>query len=168
MNKAALSILSALLLAGCASTESGVGLYQIETTQYMHEERKLPMDFVQIQRAVFKQQARCGSTLDFKVDEMHPSYARVTQPFIEGAQPGEWDKYMILGLTLLQQSSAKILGVTLRESDEPATRARLYSYYTPSRDQVRAIYNAILQPDLCPGETPPEASDSEHSDQDKH
>jgi|GEM_PF-875450 len=158
MKKAALFILTAAVLAGCASPEGGIGLYQIETSQYLRDERKLPMDFVQIQRAIFKQQARCGSTLDFKVDERHPSYARVTQPLIEGAQPGEWDKYMILGLTLLQQSSAKILGVTLREGDDPATRAQLYSYYTPSRDQVRAIYAAILNPELCPGEAPPEES----------
>lgn len=163
MKKAALFIATAAVLAGCASSQSGMGLYQIETAQYLRDERKLPMDFVQIQRAIFKQQARCGSTLDFKVDERHPSYARVTQPLIEGAQPGEWDKYMILGLTLLQQSSAKILGITLRESDDPATRAQLYSYYTPSRDQVRAIFDAILNPELCPGETPPEESGSASS-----
>lgn len=161
MKKAALSVATALLLAGCASTEPGVGLYQIETSQYLRAERKLPMDFVQIQRAVFRQQARCESLLDFKVDEMHPSYARVTYPLFEDAQPGEWDKFMILGLTLLQQSSAKILGVTLRESDDPATRAQLYSYYTPSKNQVRAIFNAIEHPDLCPGETPPEEAEGE-------
>ena len=168
MNKAALSLITALLLAGCASPDAGISLYQIETAQYMREERKLPMDFVQIQRAVFKQQARCGSQLDFKVDEKHPSYARVTQPFAEGAQPGEWDKHLVLGLTLLQQSSAKILGVTLRESDDPATRARLYSYYTPSKDQVRAVFNAILHPELCPGETPPPEEQSERASENRH
>lgn len=164
MKKAALLIATAAVLAGCASSNGGVGLYQIETAQYLRDERKLSMDFVQIQRAIFKQQARCDSTLDFKVDERHPSYARVTQPLIDGAQPGEWDKYMILGLTLLQQSSAKILGVTLREGDDPATRAQLYSYYTPSLDQVRAVYAAILNPDLCPGETPPEEAESSSSE----
>lgn len=158
MKKAALLIAMASLLAGCASPQRNVGLYQLETAPYMREERKLPMDFVQIQRAVFKQQAQCGALLDFKVDEMHPSYARVTLPMVEGAQPGEWDKYMVLGLTLLQQQAAKILGVTLRESDEPATRAQLYSYYAPSREQIRAMFNAILHPELCPGETPPEES----------
>lgn len=160
MKKAALPIVTALLLAGCAGPEQGMGLYQLETAQYMREERKLPMDFVQIQRAVFKQQARCGLELDFKVDDRHPSYARVTLPMVDGAQPGEWENLMVMGLTLLQQSSAKVLGVTLRESDEPATRARLYSYYSPSRDQVQGIYNALLHPDLCPGETPPEPAEA--------
>ncbi|WP_397475692.1 hypothetical protein [Pusillimonas sp.] len=164
MNKAALLIVTAALLAGCASTDGGIGLYQLETAQYMREERKLPMDFVQIQRAVFKQQAQCGSSLDFKVDEMHPSYARITQPLVEGAQPGEWDKFMVLGLTLLQQQAAKILGVTLRESDDPATRAQLYSYYTPSRGQVRAVFDAILNPELCPGETPPQETGGDASE----
>ena len=161
MNKVALSLVTALLLAGCAGPNQRVGLYQIETSQYLRDERKLSMDFVQIQRAIFKQQARCGSTLDFKVDAMHPSYARVTQPIVEGAQPGEWDKHMILGLTLLQQSSTGILGVSLRDSDDPASRAQLYSYYPPSKDQVRGMYNAILHPDLCPGETPPEPADKD-------
>lgn len=164
MNKAVLSLLTASLLAGCASSDGGMGLYQLETAQYKREERKLPMDFVQIQRAVFKQQAQCGSSLEFKVDEMHPSYARITQPMFEDAQPGEWDKFMVLGLTLLQQQAAKILGVTLRESDDPATRAQLYSYYTPSRDQIRAVFNAILHPELCPGETPPEESGNDASE----
>lgn len=163
MKRAALSILAAMSLAGCASPDRGIGLYQLETAQYLHDDRKLGMDFVQIQRAVFKQQARCGSALDFKVDEMHPSYARVTLPMVEGAQPGEWDKFMVLGLTLLQQSAAKVLGVTLRESDDPATRARLYSYYPPSKEQVRGLYAAILKPDLCPGETPPEEAAGEAS-----
>lgn len=161
MKKVALSIVAAALLAGCAGSERGFSLYQLETAQYLREDRKLPLDFVQIQRAVFKQQARCGLALDFKVDEMHPSYARVTLPLAEGAQADEWDKVMVLGLTLLQQSSAKLLGVTLRDSDDPATRARLYSYYTPSRDQVRGIYNAILHPELCPGETPPEETEDD-------
>ena len=157
MKKAHLSIAAALLLAGCAATNHGIGLYQLETSPYLREDRKLPMDFVQIQRAVFKQQARCGSTLQFKVDEQHTSYALVTQPLGEGVGPDDWDKQLVLGLTLLQNSPSKILGVTLREGDEPSTRARLYSYYAPDKEQVRAIYNALLHPDLCPGETPPEA-----------
>ncbi|TFL09290.1 hypothetical protein CSC67_19420 [Pusillimonas caeni] len=167
MKKASLSIATALLLAGCAGPNQGIGLYQLETAPYMREDRKLPMDFVQIQRAVFKQQARCGSTLQFKVDEQHPSYARVTQPLVEGAAPEDWDKQLVLGLTLLQNSSAKILGVTLREGDEPSTRARLYSYYAPGKERVRAIYNALLHPDLCPGETPPEKPEEKEGSRDR-
>ena len=167
MNKAALLIVTASLLAGCASTDGGVGLYQLETRQYLREERKLPMDFVQIQRAVFKQQAECGSLLDFKVDQMHPSYARITLPMLEGAQPGEWDKFMVMGLTLLQQQASKILGVTLRESDDPATRAQLYSYYSPSREQIREVFNAIIHPELCPGEVPPEDTGEDSSSEGK-
>lgn len=162
MKKATLSIAAALLLAGCAaSPDQGMGLYQLETAPYLRDDRKLPMDFVQIQRAVFKQQARCGLALQFKVDDRHPSYARVTLPLVEGAGPGDWDKMLVLGLTLVQNSPAKVLGVTLREGAEPATRAQLYSYYTPSKQQVRDIYNALLHPDLCPGETPPEKADGE-------
>jgi len=153
MKKAALSMAAAVLLAGCATSERGLGLYQLETLPYQREVRNLPMDFVQIQRAVFKQQARCGSMLQFKVDEKHPSYARVTQPMAEGVQPGEWDKMMVVGLTLMQNSEAKLLGITLREGAEASTKAQLYSYYAPSKEQVHALYNALLQPDLCPGET---------------
>lgn len=161
MKKAALSIATALLLAGCASSPQGLGLYQLETPSYQRDARNLPMDFVQIQRAVFKQQARCDSKLQFKVDEKHPSYARVTLPLLEGAQPGEWDKTMVLGLTLVQHSESKLLGITLREESTASSKAQLYSYYAPSKEQVRALYNALLHPDLCPGETPPEKVDSD-------
>jgi len=159
MKKAYLSIATALLLAGCATPNQGVGLYQLETAPYLRAERKLPMDFVQIQRAVFKQQARCGLDLQFKVDQQHPSYARVTMPLAEGAGPEDWDKLLVLGLTLLQQSESKVLGVTLREGGDAITRARLYSYYTPGKDRVKALFDAILHPELCPGETPPEKPD---------
>ncbi|HUH88696.1 MAG TPA: hypothetical protein VL003_11710, partial [Pusillimonas sp.] len=159
MNKAALSIATVLLLAGCATSEQGLGLHQLETDSYRRDVRTLPMDFVQIQRAVFKQQARCDSRLEFKVDEMHPSYARVTQPLSEGAQAGEWNKMMVLGLTLTQHAPAKVLGVTLREGGEASTKAQLYSYYALDKAKVTALYNALLHPDLCPGETPPEETD---------
>lgn len=159
MKNAALSIAAALLLAGCASSERGVGLYQLETSQYLRAERNLPMGFVQIQRAIFKQQARCDSALQFRVDDNHPSYARVTQRLKDGAQAGEWEHFLVLGLQLVRNSESKVLGVTLREAGEASTKAKLYSYYTPDKEQVQAVFNAILHPDLCPGETPPESAD---------
>lgn len=156
MNKAVLSIATVLLLAGCASSEQGLGLYQLETSSYQRDARTLPLDFVQVQRAVFKQQTRCNSQLDFKVDEMHPSYARVTQPLTDDVAPGDWGKTVVLGLTLVSHQPAKFLGVTLREGGEPLSRAQLFSYYSLSKSQIKALYNALLYPDLCPGETPPE------------
>lgn len=164
MNKAVLSIATALLLAGCASSERGLGLYQLETSSFERDARTLPMDFVQIQRAVFKQQARCGSSLEFKVDELHPGYARVTQPLTEGVGPADWSKTIVLGLTLVAQQPAKILGITLREGGESLSKAQLFSYYALNKSQVNALYNALLYPDLCPGETPPEKNNDDKTE----
>lgn len=161
MKNAALSIAAALLLAGCAGPERGVGLYQLETSEYLRVARNIPMDFVQIQRAVFKQQARCGSSLQFQVDDQHPSYARVTQPLVEGAQAGDWDKMLVLGLQLVRNAESKVLGVTLREAGEASTKARLYSYYAIDKEQEKAIFDALLHPELCPGEAPPESAGEE-------
>jgi len=148
MKKTGLAI-AVLLLAGCASSDKGVGLYQLETSQYTRAERNLPMDFVQLQRAVFKRQAKCGTDIRFAVDERHPSYARVTVPF----GPGEsgWDNILVLGMTQMQTSAAKVLGVTLREESKAFVRTRLYSYYSPSKDQIKRLYGALLHPEDCEG-----------------
>lgn len=131
---------SLAVLAGCAAPSGGgMGLTTLETSTYMRAERWVPRTFVQTQRAVFQHQAACKVNIKFEVDAIHPSYARVFMDF--DSAPGR-DKdgvgaTMVLGLQLLQGMPA---------------RGRLYSYYTPTDAQIQKMFDAILRPELCPGD----------------
>ena len=128
--------LACLMAAGCASTGTGnIGLNELERVSYLRASRDLPMDFVKIQRAVFRHQAACGEDVKFAVDGTNAVYARITKAFKPGAQ----------GL-----SETLVLGLTMQKNLN--TRAVLYSYYTPTRGQINAMYNIVLSPELCPGQ----------------
>lgn len=133
------------VLAGCAGQgQGGIGLSILETQPYMRDERWVPRTFVQVQKAVLQQQTKCGSNIQFAVDEDHPSYARVTQKLdsLPGQDDGGWSRTLVLGLQMM---------TSLR------LRGNLYSYYEIDKTQIQAMYNAILHPDICPGQPiPPE------------
>lgn len=123
----------ALAITGCASTPNGISLLQLESPEYFRDRRSFPLDFVGAQRAVIKHQQICGSDIEFAVDERHPGYARVTKPFSPGATG--WNNTIVLGLTKMSNVQ---------------TRGEVYSYSTPSRAQLREIYQVLLHPDECP------------------
>src|SRR5690606_18266988 len=122
-----------LALSGCAAPPEGISLLQLESQQYHRDKRSFPLDFVGVQRAVIKHQQVCGSDIQFAVDDNHPGYARVTKPFSPGAEGV--NNTIVLGLT-------KMANVE--------TRGDVYSYRTPTRAQLREIYQALLHPDECP------------------
>lgn len=134
---------SLVILAGCAVSGGGeIGLTTLETPIYMRAERWVPKTFVQVQRAVFQHQAVCMVNIKFAVDELHPSYARVTKDFdgVTGQRSAGSNQSMVLGLQFF--------------SNMPL-RGRLYSYYTPTDAQVQEMYDAILHPERCPGDPRP-------------
>ncbi|MCB5364831.1 hypothetical protein H0484_13870 [Pusillimonas sp. CC-YST705] len=138
MMKRWMGVLACLATVGCASTGAGsgsIGLSQLERETYQRESRRLPMDFVKIQRAVFRHQALCGGDVKFAVDGSNATYARITKAYKPGAE--NLSATLVLGLQMMQDLT---------------TKADLFSYYTPSKAQINSIYNVILRPDLCPGQ----------------
>lgn len=138
---------SLAILAGCAASGGGkAGLATLEASANMRAERPVPKNFVQVQRAVFQHQAACKTNVKFEVDELHPSYARVTKDIDpvpgKGSASLDHGMGMVLGLQLLQGMPA---------------RGRLYSYYTPNATQIQDMYDIILHPELCPGDPRPVA-----------
>lgn len=153
MMKQWIAALACLTAAGCASTGTGhIGLTQLERESYQRASRRLPMDFVKIQRAVFRHQEVCGGEVKFAVDDIHATYARITKPFKPGAD-GLSDT-LVLGLTMMKDLS---------------TKADLFSYYAPTKGQVNAMYNIVLRPELCPGQEGAEDwTDIEKEDEDEY
>lgn len=140
---------SLAILAGCAASGGGeIGPTVLETPTYMHAERWVPKTFVQVQRAVFQHQAACKANIKFEVDELHPSYARVSMAFdpVPGQSDVGLNGTMVLGLQLL---------------DGKPARGRLYSYYKPTAAQIQEAYDAVLHPELCPGDPRPAESAKE-------
>jgi len=134
---------AALVLAGCAASGGQVGLVVLETPQYQRGERSVPRTFVQMQQAVFKQQASCGSTIQFAVDQNQPSYARISMR-LSGATgektEQDWSHTLVLGVQMLEGRPA---------------RGRYYSYYPVTRAQMDVLYNAVVYPQVCPGQPIP-------------
>lgn len=136
MMKQWMMALACLMATGCASTGTGnIGLNQLERESYQRASRRLPMDFVQIQRAVFRHQAQCGGDVKFAVDGSNATYARITKGYKPGAHG--LSETLVLGLNMMKDLS---------------TKADLYSYYAPTKAQINSIYNVVLRPELCPGQ----------------
>lgn len=142
MKRCAAIAISLVGLAGCAGSSGSIGLNQLERQAHQHDSRRLPYDFVKIQRAVFKHQAACDSDAVFSVEPSLPTYARISKPFSPGATTVS--ETLVLGLTLMRDLTVK---------------ADLFSYYTPTKAQINQMYNIVLRPELCPGQ---EGADERH------
>ena len=136
MMKHWMAVRACLMAAGCASTDTGsIGFNQLERDSYQRATRRLPMDFVQIQRAVFRHQELCGGDVKFAVDGSNATYARITKPYKPGAEG--LSETLVLGLNMMKDLS---------------TKADLFSYYAPSKGKINSMYNIVLKPELCPGQ----------------
>lgn len=136
MIKRWMAALACLTAAGCAATNTdGIGLRQLERDGYQRASRRLPMDFVKIQRAVFRHQQECGGDVKFAVDERDATYARITKPLKPNAEG--YSGTLVLGLTMMKDLN---------------TKADLFSYYIPTKGQINSMYNIVLRPELCPGQ----------------
>lgn len=79
MRVIALAGLAGLMgLAGCAGQPGVVPLSTLESPSYLVTKRRLPMDFVAIQKALFQHQTACNETFTFQGSPDSFSYARVT------------------------------------------------------------------------------------------
>jgi hypothetical protein len=143
MSKLLLVLFGFAVLGGCALPQSGgIGLNALETQDYQRDQRWLPRDFVQVQRAVLQHDAACGTHVRFAVDQVHPNYARVMKNMDAGqkAGGGGWSTTMVLGIQLMTAKPAQ---------------ATLYSYYMPDSSQIQEMYEIVLHPEVCPGVAQP-------------
>ena len=138
-------------LAGCAVDSTGLRPEHLMRPEHLCTERNLPMTFPEIQMALFKHEAKCGTAPYFRVKEGETGYATITEP---GAQDMPWNQTIIFDLMWLQP--------TLRY--ESRTRVYVYSFYSNAdiKQRIDAVFNAILHPEYCPGEPiPADAEDGE-------
>ncbi|HEY9281409.1 MAG TPA: hypothetical protein VIP51_15165 [Eoetvoesiella sp.] len=130
------SIISVILLAGCAASTTGLRPNDLETSDRLRAERTLPLSFVQVQQAVLKHKSICGQGPEFAVDSGHPGLARVIQKLTPDAQ--------------LEHSLVMTLILRPTEEDKFSVKTHVYSYYAVSDEQVQQLYAAILRPEECP------------------
>lgn len=134
--KKIIPLLAAVLLTGCAATSQlGLTLNELESDQNLRAERTLPLSFVQVQQALFKHQASCGSGPELTVDSAHPSLARVKQKLAPDAQ--------------LDRTLVMLLHLRSDEKDKYSVRTQVYSYYAVPEDQIEQLYGVVLRPQEC-------------------
>lgn len=130
------AFISTILLAGCASSPQGLRLNDLQNADYLVQERILPLGFVQIQQALIKHQAACGSGPKFTVDSDHPGRAWVAQ---KSTPDAGWDKTLLM--VLLQRPP---------KEGQFSVKTHVYSYYAISDKDIEQMYSAILRPADCP------------------
>ena len=134
MRVIALAGLAGLMgLAGCAGQPGVVPLSTLESPSYLVTKRRLPMDFVAIQKALFQHQTACNETFTFQGSPDSFSYARVTY---RPTPDAGWDRTLLIDLVLYQDRS---------------TRASAYSYYSGQGEMVDRMFAAMLHPEVCEG-----------------
>ncbi len=136
--KKLLALLAAITLSGCAVDSTGLRPEQLTRPEHLRTERTLPMTFPEIQMALFKHDAACGSGPVFKMKEGQTSFATVTE---HDTADMPWNQTILLDLTWLKG--------TLRY--ETRTRVNVYSFYGDAdiSRRIDAIFGAILKPGEC-------------------
>lgn len=136
--KKLLALFAAVVLSGCAVDSTGLRPEQLMRPDHLRTERILSMTFPEIQMALFKHDAACGSAPVFRMKDGETSYATITESD-SAEQP--WNQTIIFDLAWLQP--------TLRF--DTRTRVYVYSFYSDASVQRRIddIFNAILKPEQC-------------------
>lgn len=118
-------------VAACAAP-GGLTLYQLETPQYMvTERRRLPVDFAQVQQALFKHQDLCGETYVFEMEPRSSAYGRVVY---RPTPDAGWDDSVVISLVLLHNRSVN---------------AKAYSYRAGQMERVHRMFSAMMKPKVC-------------------
>lgn len=132
-------MLGLAVLAGCAANSSGLRMVDLRDPQYLRTERTIPLSFAQIQRALFKHQAACGSAAEFSVDARKTGYATIVE---RPAGAVNFENAILVDLTQYQ-------GTLMEES---RVKTKVYTYYADSATEKRIdqVFNAIAHPEVCP------------------
>lgn len=119
-------------LAACATQPRELTLNELETPEYLvTERRRLPVDFAQIQQALFKHRDLCGETFVFEMVPNASSYGHVVY---RPTPDAGWDRSVVISLVLLHNRSVN---------------AKAYSYYAGQMDTVYRMFSAMMKPEVC-------------------
>lgn len=130
--KALLASFVLVVLTACATQPGSLTLIELETPQYMVTQRnRLPVDFAQIQQALFKHEALCGQTFVFEMAPNASAYGRVVY---RPTPDAGWDRSVVISLVLLHNRSVN---------------AKAYSYYSGQLDTVYQMFSAMMKPEVC-------------------
>ncbi|MGB6103233.1 MAG: hypothetical protein WBF88_05215 [Pusillimonas sp.] len=150
--KKSMALLALLLLAGCANNGVGSGAMALRDDANFRGQRVLPMTFPQIQMALFKHEAACGTAPQFALEPGQTAYATLTDKPLVGTS------YRDAVLAELMYYRASDLGSWLAKDEERdwRTRAKIYSYYTGTEIDARIdqMFRAVTHPGECAGQTP--------------
>lgn len=132
MIKKLVAILSLSILSACANQTTGLTMYQLESDKYLLTYRnRLPIDFPDIQKNLFKHESVCHEKYTFKMAKNESAYAYVI--------------YQPEGTTGLED--AVVISVVLLH--DRSTNMKAYSYYPGNMDRVHRMLTAIMEPDNC-------------------
>ncbi|MEO6960215.1 MAG: hypothetical protein ABI228_00645 [Burkholderiaceae bacterium] len=124
-------LFSVFLLAGCGIVPQNDQPDSVRTPDLLRAEQRIPLSFAQIQMALFRHKAACGSGPVFSADSRNASYASVTQKLTEEGGPKHT---IVVDLVLLEGRPVK---------------AQAYSYYAGVDKQIQRVFNAITHPEVC-------------------
>ncbi|NYT86643.1 hypothetical protein [Pollutimonas harenae] len=163
--KNGVALLALLTLAGCANNTNGIRAADLRSDAYFRTERVLPMTFPQIQMALFKHEAACGSAPKFALEPGQTALARLSDEPL-----GSTDRREIIVADLMHFRSSDVGGWMAPDEDRNyRTRAKVYSYYAGSEidTRIEQLFRAITHPQACPGDPiEPDGSDESTSAQD--
>ncbi|EJC62468.1 MULTISPECIES: hypothetical protein [Alcaligenes] len=137
MKKIILALAGLAVLAGCAKQNAELREQDLRRSSYFKTERRINMDFVAIQRALFKHQAECGKAAVFKMDERQASYGTLRYELEPGAG---WEKSILVDLTLMQKGWVD---------------AKVYSYSGNVKKEINEIFTSLRAPGVCNPEDAP-------------
>lgn len=144
-------LLALVFLSGCAHNDEGRWARDLRSDAHFRGERVLPMTFAQIQMALFKHEAACGSAPEFALEPRQTSYATLTVRPVDAID----DRQVILA-DLMYYRASDLGGWLAKDEDRDwRTRAKIYSFYAGSEVDARIdqMFRAITNPGECAGQS---------------
>src|SRR5690606_19603422 len=142
--KKGMALLALLVLAGCAKNTEMSMLMSLRSDTYFRDQRVLPMTLPQIQMALFKHQAACGSAPDFSLEPGQTAYARLTDTPLDSS-----DCKQIIYTELVHYRGSDVTSILDKAAERDwRTRATTYSFYAGGNVDARIerMFNAITRP----------------------
>lgn len=122
----------ALLLPACTATPPGLQVDQLETERYLiTERRRLPIDFPEVQKNLFKHERVCGVRYTFEMLPNESAFARVV--YRPEADSG-WEDAVVLSLVRLHNTTINVYA---------------YSYYPGQGERALEMITAFMKPESC-------------------
>lgn len=136
--KKSVMLMALAVLAGCAANPAGLRMTDLRDPQYLRTERTIPLTFPQIQQALFKHQAACGSAAQFSVDARQTSYATMVD---RPAGAVNFQDAILVDLTQYQGTMM----------EEWRVKTKVYTYYADSatENRIDQLFNSIAHPEVC-------------------